>query len=261
MVLCNTSVINTFFLKDSVGIEVMDLKILYEDNHLIAVDKPAGLLTQSDYSGDSSLLDIVKGLIKIRDNKPGNVYVGMVQRLDRPVSGVIFFAKTSKAASRLSEQIRQRKTEKYYIAVCEKRGTYFQPDQWKEHQTNLIRVKDVTRVTDSGGQQAILKAQVLAQNETYCCLLIRLITGRKHQIRAQLSHLGYTIVGDSKYGSTIKLSTKNRIALHAWSGVVLHPTRKDLVRCVSDLPRFYGNYFTEKKFSQIQQKLDRVNPG
>lgn len=236
----------------------MNVNILYEDNHIIAVDKPAGLLTQPDYSDDPSLLEMVKQHIKKRDKKPGNVFLGMVQRLDRPVSGVIFFAKTSKAASRLSGQIRQRKTEKLYLAIAENRGSYFVTDRWKGHQAGLVRVKDKTRVSSSSGQKSALQAMIVAQDEAFCCLLVKLITGRKHQIRAQLSHLGYPIIGDVKYGSRVKLEKPKMIALHAWRGVVSHPTKKDPVRCVARLPPVFERYLGKEMSARVKLKLSSL---
>lgn len=235
----------------------MNVKILYEDNHVIAVEKPAGVLTQPDYTNAPSLLDMVKQHIKKRDNKPGNVFLGMVQRLDKPVSGVIFFAKTSKAAGRISEQIRQHQTEKIYLALTEKHGSGLVADQWKKYQAHLIRQKDRTEVVESPdrGKIGILEAKLLVENKNVACVLIKLLTGRKHQIRSQLSHLGYPIVGDMKYGSSLKEPKKKTIALHALYGALTHPTLKKRVCIVTPLPDYYELYFTHKEIGHIQGKL------
>jgi len=187
------------------------VKVLYEDNHLIAVFKPAGILVQGDETGDKCLMDEVKEYLKKKYNKPGNVFLGLLHRLDRPVSGVILFAKTSKGASRLSEQIRNHKVQKIYHALVEgkiknKQGTlinYLKKDEKK----NFVEVFDVP--TD-GALKAELDYEVVDNN----LLKINLKTGRPHQIRAQLSHIGHPIVGDIKYGSKTKYK-EGQIALCA----------------------------------------------
>lgn len=209
--------------------------ILYEDNHLLIVDKPAGLLTQGDASGRPSLLDNLKAFLKMRDNKPGNVFLGMVQRLDKPVSGVIVFAKTSKAAGRVSEQIRKRRVRKYYLAVTINTGPALSPaaesaDRWSEIVHGLRRVGDKTVADDrsDASQQAILRLKTLFNGE-YCQLhAINLISGRKHQIRAQLSELGMPIIGDMKYGAEHP-ADGDCILLHSYCVRLTHPTRAEQV--------------------------------
>jgi len=174
------------------------LKVLYEDNHLIAVFKPAGVLVQGDETGDKCLMDEVKEYLKKKYNKPGNVFLGLLHRLDRPVSGVILFAKTSKGASRLSEQIRNYKVKKVYQALVEgkpknKQGILINYLK-KDEQKNFVTVFDAP--TD-GALKAELDYEVIGDN----LLQINLKTGRPHQIRAQLAHIGHPIVGDTKYGS------------------------------------------------------------
>ncbi|MFH1089358.1 MAG: RluA family pseudouridine synthase [Candidatus Uhrbacteria bacterium] len=196
------------------------LKILYEDNHCIAVVKPHGILTQGDDTGDRSLFDEVKDFIKERDQKPGNVFLGLVQRLDRPVGGVVVFAKTSKGAARLAEQFRVRETEKKYLALVEgelkkKQGTVTQYLR-KNHVTNTVEALDQPT---SEAQLAELSYQVIKsikQNDRIFSLVaIEPKTGRSHQIRVAMSSLGTPIVGDKKYGS--KVSRGGRIALCAVS--------------------------------------------
>ena len=180
----------------------MKLEILYEDNHIIAVYKPAGMLVQGDHSGDPTLMDEVKYFLKQKYNKPGNVFLGMVHRLDRPVAGIVLFGKTSKGAARLSEQIRSHTIQKIYHALVigepkEPRGTlvnYLKKDTDK----NFVRVYD-TPV--DGALRAELDYEVVESKNSKSLVKIFLKTGRPHQIRTQLSHIGCPIVGDVKYGA------------------------------------------------------------
>jgi 23S rRNA pseudouridine1911/1915/1917 synthase len=178
-------------------------KILYEDNHLIAVYKPAGVLVQADDKGEECLMDQVKKYLKEKYKKPGKVFLGLVHRLDRPVSGIVVFAKTSKGASRLSEQIRNGLMIKKYQALVEgkfknkfgKLENYLEKDE-----KNLI-----AKISDSEhGKKAELEYKVLKSEKSTTLLEIILKTGRFHQIRAQLANVGHPIVGDVKYGSEIK---------------------------------------------------------
>lgn len=195
----------------------MKLLVLYEDNHLIAVFKPAGILVQGDATGDKCLMDEVKEYLKEKYNKPGNVFLGLLHRLDRPVSGVILFAKTSKGASRLSEQIREHKVSKIYHTLVI--GTPKQPKgtlvNWlkKDEQKNFVTVFDKET---PGSQCAELDYEVVKSNAKNSLLKIVLKTGRSHQIRSQLSHIGCPIVGDTKYGAASALPDHS-IALCATS--------------------------------------------
>lgn len=177
----------------------MPLEVLYEDNHLIAVLKPAGLLTQGDESGAPNLLDQVKDYLRDKYQKPGNIFLGLLHRLDRPVSGIVLLAKTSKGAARVSEQIRNRTFKKIYQAEVEGE---IKPKR-AELKNFLIKDEEErkAKVVTTGGDEAILKYEVLKSEGDYTWLKIELVTGRFHQIRAQLAHIGHPIVGDKKYGS------------------------------------------------------------
>lgn len=180
----------------------MDLRVLYEDNHIIAVYKPSGMLVQGDHSGDSTLMDEVKYYLKQKYDKPGNVFLGMVHRLDRPVSGIVLFAKTSKGASRLSEQFRTHSIQKIYHALV--LGTPKLPTGTlinylkKDADKNFVRVYD-TPTPDA--LRAELDYEVISSHGGRSILKVVLKTGRPHQIRSQLAHIGCPIVGDVKYGA------------------------------------------------------------
>jgi 23S rRNA pseudouridine1911/1915/1917 synthase len=191
----------------------MALNVLYEDNHLIAVEKPAGILTQGDETGDESLMDVVKKYLKEKYKKPGNVFLGLLHRLDRPVSGIILFAKTSKGASRLSAQFRAREVEKIYNAlVCGK------PEKESGNLENYLKKdeknKKAVLASAKDGQLAKLSYEAVSSNGKYSLLKIKTETGRFHQIRFQLSLVGLPIVGDLKYGAPFALPDKS-IALSA----------------------------------------------
>ena len=181
----------------------MDSKhVLYEDNHLIAVLKPAGVLVQGDNSGDESLLETTKAYLKTKYGKPGNVFLGLIHRLDRNVSGIVLFAKTSKGASRLSEQFRLHTVEKIYHAWVE--GSVERSTATLSHFLAHQEKNNKTKVYDHethGADYAELSWEVVERATDKTLLKIRLKTGRHHQIRAQLAHAGHPILGDVKYGA------------------------------------------------------------
>jgi len=188
------------------------LKILYEDNHLVAVFKPAGVLVQPAEQKSPSLMDEVKKYLKEKYNKPGNVFLGLVHRLDRPVSGIVLFAKTSKGAARISEQIREREMRKIYHAVIE--GTIEPPNGAlknflkKDEKRKMATISKSGEVDSTGspqGDSAELDYETVETNGKFSLLKIELKTGRFHQIRAQLSAAGHPIVGDVKYKAKERL--------------------------------------------------------
>ena len=202
-----------------------NLNILYEDNHIIVVEKQPGILSQADKSNDSDMLTIIKNYIKEKYNKPGNVYLGLVHRLDRMVGGVMVFAKTSKAASRLSEQVRNKTFKKEYLCivngVLENKEGHLENYLVKDSKTNKSSV-----TTPNLGKLSILDYKVLKENykKSLSLLKIDLKTGRHHQIRVQLSNIGYPIYGDMKYNKT---ANSNELYLYAYRLSFIHPTTKE----------------------------------
>lgn len=216
------------------------LDILYEDNHCLAVNKPAGLLAQGDATGERSLVDEARDYLKSRYQKPGNVFVGLVHRLDRPTSGVVLLARTSKGADRLSAQFREGSVEKVYWAVVE--GTVAsEAGEW--HDTLLKdERRNVVSVVPEGtpkGRPAVLAYQVLGRAPGRTWVEVRPVTGRSHQIRVQLAARGFPIVGDRKYGAKSSLTASDgggRIALHARSITFRHPTRPESISIAAEVP-------------------------
>ena len=207
------------------------LHVLYEDNHLIAVDKPAGLPTMGVTADRPSLVTLVKEYLKRKYHKPGNVYLGVVSRLDAPVSGVVVFARTSKAARRLNEQFRQREVEKSYLAVVE--GVIEPPQGVCTQQIARDERHQRMQVVEAGqadAKEARLSYRRIATARGKSLLAVELETGRKHQIRLQLSERGHPILGDRKYGSAQAFPAG--IALHARRLVIAHPvTQQPLEFC------------------------------
>jgi 23S rRNA pseudouridine1911/1915/1917 synthase len=207
----------------------LPLQVLFEDNHCLALLKPAGVLTMGDASGDVTAVELAREYLRKKYDKPGNVFVGVVHRLDRPVSGVLLFARTSKAAARLSEQFRKHSIRKIYHAVVEGRPPQKQGElvDWlvKSESSNVSRV--VNSDADDASKEARLKYHCLKSTARVSLLEIDLQTGRSHQIRVQLSSRGMPICGDTKYGSQIRL--EGWLALHAASLTFEHPTRKETI--------------------------------
>lgn len=203
------------------------LNVLYEDNHVIVAEKNPGILSQSDKSGDMDMLTLVKSYIKEKYDKKGEVFLGLVHRLDTVTSGVMVFARTSKAASRLSDDIRQGKMSKQYIAVFEeiidKKNGNFEDYLIKDNSKNISYVTN----DNKKGKYSKLEYEVLEIKENMSLVRINLITGRSHQIRVQFASRGFHIVGDAKYKA--KSKDKDKIALHACELGFYHPTKKELM--------------------------------
>jgi 23S rRNA pseudouridine1911/1915/1917 synthase len=212
----------------------LDPLILFADNHLLAVNKPAGLLTQDSGTGLRNLEDWAREWVRVDKNKPGAVFLNAVHRIDKGVSGVVLFARTSKALTRLNEDIRNRKVKKIYHALVE--GSVQKPgDQlthWMAHENHRARL---CREGQKGAQRAVLNYRKLPKVGTFQCLEIDLETGRYHQIRAQLSAMGNPIVGDDKYGAS-KVPASGQIALHSRELRITHPTRKEPVIITAPYP-------------------------
>ena len=220
---------------DSQIIEIAyGVKVLYEDNHIIVAIKPAGVLSQSDGSNAPDMLTILKAYIKEKYQKPGEVYLGLVHRLDRPVSGVMVFARTSKAASRLSEQIRLRKVDKIYRCVVngvlEGEGrleNYISKDE----SSNTVTVSDSEK---PGFKASYLDYRALACKDGLTLVEVKLGTGRSHQIRAQMAHFGHPLIGDQKYG--LRDNRTKDIALEAYTLSFEHPVKREFIAFEVPIP-------------------------
>ena len=199
-----------------------NLNILYEDNHVIVVEKKPNVLVQADDTNDLDLLTIIKNYIKEKYNKPGNVYLGLVHRLDRPVGGVMVFAKTSKAASRLSNDVRERNIKKTYLAVVNGKTNE------KERLVNKISKDNKTNnsyIDEKNGKESILEYERVYydEKEDLSLLKINLETGRHHQIRLQMSNINHPLYGDQRYGK----QDNKQIALYAYKLEFIHPVTKE----------------------------------
>lgn len=207
----------------------MSIPVLFEDNHVLAVVKPPGILSQEDETGDPDMLTLLKQDLKERHNKPGNVFLGLVHRLDRTVGGVMVFAKTSKSASRLSESIRSRNFGKTYVCVVQST-----PSKLEARLTHYIRKDNkLNQVTvynkpAAEAKEAILDYEVAAVTGRYSLVAIRLHTGRPHQIRAQMAQIGCPLVGDLKYGAKPTAGISD-IALWSTSVTAPHPVTKEVI--------------------------------
>ena len=222
------------------------LKIIFEDNHIIVVEKKPNIPSQSDKTGDMDMLTLVKQYIKEKYQKPGNVYLGLVHRLDRPVGGVMIFAKTSKAASRLSNQVREKVFKKKYLAVVdgrfkEKEGS-LEDYLYKDERNNISKVVNKDK---KNAKYAKLEYELIVYDEVknLSLLSINLYTGRHHQIRVQLSNFGHSIFGDQKYGTRGK---GKQIALWAYELEIEHPITKEKMT-FKDLPQNKGTWSILKK--------------
>jgi 23S rRNA pseudouridine1911/1915/1917 synthase len=211
------------------------LRVLYEDNHVLVALKPAGMPVQADRTGDESLVDIVRGRLKEKYNKPGNVYATAVHRLDRPATGVVIFAKTSKAAARLSESFREGRIRKTYLVLVE--GVPREREGRLEGWIVKDKVRNVSRLAGEGDPQAkmaTLSWRILKKSADMSLLEIDLETGRSHQIRVQLAEAGMHVAGDRKYGA--KSGMGGMIALHAARISFPHPVKDETVSVSAQPP-------------------------
>ena len=220
---------------------MQDLKVIYEDNHIIVVEKKPNIPSQADKTEDLDMLTIVKSYIKEKYQKPGNVYLGLVHRLDRPVGGIMIFAKTSKAASRLSNEVREKVFKKKYLAVVDgkldKKEGILEDYLYKDERNNISKV---VKKEKKNAKYAKLEYKVLKYNplKDLSLLEINLHTGRHHQIRVQLSNMNHSIFGDQKYGTRGK---GKQIALWAYELSIVHPVTKQEMT-FKDLPEPIGTW-------------------
>lgn len=214
-----------------------NLQILYEDNHVIIVNKRAGDIVQGDKTGDEPLSEVIKAFIKQRDNKPGNVYLGVVHRLDRPTTGILLFAKTSKALPRLNALFSEKSAQKTYWAVVKNAPPKTEDTliHWlKKNPKNNKSTAYVKEVTDS--KKAILHYKLLKQLDNYYLLEIALETGRHHQIRSQLTTIDCIIKGDLKYGAD-RSNPDASIHLHARQLTFTHPVSQEIINVIAPVPQ------------------------
>ena len=230
----------------------MEDRILYLDNHLLVANKPAGTLTQGDATGDLDFHSQAKAFVKEKFQKPGDAFLALVHRLDRPVSGVMVFPRTSKAAARVTAQFKARTVEKRYLAMVEGHlaGSETLVDYlWKDHRR--VRVVDKTHPK---GLRAELHYTALACQGKRTLVDIRLGTGRPHQIRVQLSQIGYPIVGDFKYRAKTELDGRN-LALHSYRLSLTHPTLKERMTWQAGPPASWGRLFQQHIETVLNHKL------
>ena len=199
-----------------------NLKVLYEDNHIIVVIKPENILSQGDNTGDISMIEIIKDYLKKKYNKPGNVYLGLVHRLDRPVGGIMVFAKTSKAAARLTKSFQNKKIDKRYLAIIHGRM-----DKEGKLIDFIERKSNGNSIVSKNGKEAILTYKELDYNEDGDCSLVevKLETGRHHQIRVQFASRGHYLLGDQRYG----VEDKQQICLFCYYLAFEHPVTKEWI--------------------------------
>lgn len=212
------------------------MNVVYEDNHIIIVNKQSGEIVQGDKTGDTPLSDIVKQYIKEKYNKPGNVFLGVVHRLDRPVSGLVVFAKTSKALSRLNEMFRTGDVHKTYWAIVKKNDIAPEATltDWltrnERQNKSYVHNREVP-----GAKKAVLSYKVRSMSDNYMLLEVRLMTGRHHQIRCQLAHMGCPIKGDLKYGSP-RSNPDGSISLMSRRVEFVHPVSKETIAVEAPVP-------------------------
>lgn len=208
----------------------MNINIIYEDNHLLVVEKPFDVLSQKDNTNDLDMLELLKKYLKDKYSKKGNVYLGLIHRLDRPVGGVMVFAKTSKAASRLSQAIRSNEFKKRYLVVVngviDKNEGTLRDYLLKDRKNNMV---SVVKKGTANAKDAVLQYRVLQRTEELSLLMVELVTGRSHQIRVQFSSRGNPLYGDLRYGGKFS-KVGQRIALWSYEVEFVHPVKKEVMK-------------------------------
>ena len=215
---------------------MMDVSVLFEDNHLLVLNKPAGVLVHGDKTGDQGLDQWAKQYLKKKYHKPGNVFLGVCHRLDRPVSGVLIFARTSKALARLNEQFRDQKVTKTYLAISHQ-STKYRTNSVRQYLHKNIHKNIVHHVSKwhKDGKLALTQYELIHSVQDYFLYDLRPETGRPHQLRVALASEGAPILGDLKYGGA-KIDDSRRILLHGWSLTFLHPTKRIETTIKAPLP-------------------------
>ncbi|MCP4717268.1 MAG: RluA family pseudouridine synthase, partial [Deltaproteobacteria bacterium] len=225
----------------------MEPDVRFLDNHLLVINKPAGMLAQSDKTGDTDLLSSAKQYLKTTFSKPGNVYLGLVHRLDRPVSGLMVFARTSKAAARLSEQFRRNTTIKRYLAIVE--GTCTGHGTCRDHIIKENLRVSIVQADHPGALYAELSWQAAAMHSNSTLVEVTLKTGRPHQIRVQLAHMGFSILGDLRYGAQREFDGRN-LALHSYHLGLCHPITKENMAWSAAPPTSWDGHY-EAEISKL----------
>lgn len=215
------------------------VKVIYEDNHLLVVEKPVNILSQGDDTNDKDMVNLLKNYVKEKYNKPGNVFIGLVHRLDRPVGGVMVFAKTSKAASRLSEQVRNKSFKKTYRAVIHgtmnKKEYTLKDYLYKNKKTNMV---SVVNKNHKEAKNAELDYETLQSKNNFSLVQIDLKTGRPHQIRVQFASRKHPLFGDQRYGQDVN-KVGQQIALWSYKIEITHPTTKEKMEFICEPPKEY----------------------
>lgn len=216
----------------------MKLSVLYEDNHILLVDKPAGMLVQGDKTGDGTLADECKLYIKKKYNKPGDVFLGVIHRLDRPVGGVIAFARTSKGLERMNKLFQEREVEKTYWAISKHKPPKIEGEltHWLKKDAESNKVTAFNKEGKQGAQKAMLSYKLIGRIGEFYLIEVKPETGRPHQIRVQLAKMGCPIFGDLKYGGE-RSEDKTAIYLHSRELAFIHPIKKEPVKVTALLPK------------------------
>ena len=235
--------------------------ILFEDNHVVVAVKPPNLLTQGDDTGDANLLDQIKEYVKEKYNKPGEAYIGLVHRMDRPVGGLLCFARTSKAASRLSEQVRVHELNRQYVCIVEGEA----PDQFtyvdylaKDTENNKVTVVPAYRKLETGAKEAILHGRTIARRDGLSLVAIQLETGRAHQIRVQMQHAGFPLWGDNRYGNGRR---GQQIALWGFRLSFAHPITKEQLLFIAPTPEEKPWLWFEREIRGLENVWPQIKPA